>query len=494
MTGGGIVELVARAKQDTYLINDPQITFFKTLYRRHTNFSTELIAIQFKNKPNFGDKACRLIPKTGDLVRKMYIAITLPEISKFIDGCCDDLITKFAWVNRIGYAIIKYVEIEIGDILIDRHYGDWLNIWTNLTIIDKKKIDRLIGNYDEITQFTNGKKSFKIYIPLQFWFNRHTGLALPIVALSYSNVKINLKLNPLEYCSKLSPTHFIEVASTPVFREGDYIVQNNAISQFIYYDSLTQRMYYNKMTKNGFIDDMSEICKLNIFTNVSEMDGCINVLAGSLERPYVAKLDCCCFKLIDCYLLIEYIYVDVEERMKFLQNKHEYLIEQVIYNGEKILNNKYNTVTINASQICKEILWVTQLEESICNKDYFNYTDNIFGLDLLTSVYFGNLIRNETILFNNNERLSLRDSRYFTEIQRWQNHTNGIGMINSYAFALYPELLQPSCVANLNAIDCIDLKLELDSSIKKRPGRIRGYSFVYNILRIIGGISGLVFV
>lgn len=494
MTGGGIVELVARSKQDVYLINDPQITFFKILYRRHTNFSTELIPIQFKHKPNFGDEASRLIPKTGDLVRKMYIAIRLPEISRFIDGCCEDLITKFAWVKRIGYAIIKYVEIEIGDILIDRHYGDWLNIWTDLTIIDKKHIDRLIGNYDAITSFTNGKKAFDIYIPLQFWFNRHTGLALPIVALSYSNVKINLKLNTFEQCFKLSPTHFIEVGAVPVFREGDYITQNNAVAQFVYYDMLTQRMYYTKLTKIGFTDSLTQICKLNIFMNTISSDGCVSVLAGSLERPYVAKLDCCCYKLIECYLLIEYIYIDIEERLKFLQNKHEYLIEQVIYNGEKVINNKYNTITVNASQICKEIIWVTQLEDSICNKDYFNYTDNIFGLDLSTSVYFGNLIRNETILFNNNERLTLRDSRYFTEIQRWQNHTNGDNIINTYAFALYPELLQPSCVANLNAIDSVDLKLEFDSSIKKRPGRIRAYSFVYNILRIVGGISGLVFV
>jgi len=120
--------------------------------------------------------------------------IELPRIDPFKDTNQElDPITKFAWDRRIGYAIINTVQIEIGDELIDEQYGDWLNIWHELTLRDEQNVDKIIGDVEKLTSYTNGKESYQLFIPLQFWFNRIAGLALPVVSLQYNHIKINLE-------------------------------------------------------------------------------------------------------------------------------------------------------------------------------------------------------------------------------------------------------------------------------------------------------------
>jgi hypothetical protein len=131
---GGLIQLVAYGVEDLFLTQDPQITYFKVIYRRHTNFSTEEIPQLFSHDPNFGEKVTCILTKTGDLIRKIYLVLTLPKVSKFVDNNNNiDNITKFAWVRRVGFAIIKNIEVQIGEQLIDRQYGEWMNIWTELT-------------------------------------------------------------------------------------------------------------------------------------------------------------------------------------------------------------------------------------------------------------------------------------------------------------------------------------------------------------------------
>ena len=156
--GGGIIQIAAYGPQDLFITNDPQITFFKVVYRRHTNFSIETIPQPFTHMPSFGRRATCIIGKNGDLIRNVILVAVLPRIPMFKDSDNNiDLITKFAWVRRVGYALIQSVEIEIGDTLIDKQYGDWLNIWNELTIPDDRNIEKMIGNVSELTDYTNGK-------------------------------------------------------------------------------------------------------------------------------------------------------------------------------------------------------------------------------------------------------------------------------------------------------------------------------------------------
>src|SRR5271166_357030 len=144
---GGLIQLVAYGNQDIFLTQDPQITFFKVVYRRHTNFSLEVIPQDFIHTPDFGKRVSCILSRNGDLIGKVYVAIQLPTIPQFLDDNQNvDQVFKFAWVRRIGYAIIKTVDIEIGGELIDRHYGDWLNIWHELTIPKRMNLDIVLGN------------------------------------------------------------------------------------------------------------------------------------------------------------------------------------------------------------------------------------------------------------------------------------------------------------------------------------------------------------
>jgi hypothetical protein len=178
--GGGLMQLVAYGAQDVYLTGDPEITFFKAIYRRHTNFSVESIAQVFNGTTGFGRKATVTVSRNGDLITNTVLEVELPVLK---DG--------WKWNSNVGHNIIEEVELEIGGQRIDRHYGEWLDIWSELSTPEAKK-----GMFDsEMIRRVSGaeitNKGSTLYIPLQFFFNRNHGLALPLIALQYHEVKIN---------------------------------------------------------------------------------------------------------------------------------------------------------------------------------------------------------------------------------------------------------------------------------------------------------------
>lgn len=570
---GGLIQLVAYGPQDIFLISDPQITFFKIVYRRHTNFSTEVIPQYFTHTPDFGKRVTCILSRNGDLIRGMHLVVTLPKIPKFKDEHGDDdPITKFAWVKRIGFALIKRIEIEIGGELIDRQYGDWLNIWYELTVPPNKNQDKILGDVKELTEFTNGKKSYKLFIPLQFWFNRVTGLSLPVISLQYHHVKLNLELNDFDKCSIICPTNYIELETDLApFKEGELLKQTihgvASWARFCHYDIITKRLYYIRITDNKFIgvtphtiletDEAKReyVCERDNGDNLVHSKFLIIGLCSGCEampklkakerkyKPCNRKKIDKTFCLKEAFLLVEYIYLDTEERNRFYRARHEYLIEQLLYNGENTIDGINKTVKIGFTHPCKELFWVAQLSlfQNCRLNDHFNYTnclplnctkteskdiitDDIIKPDNLNiAVGFPhnkvlntsncvpinyndpiqgkcNIIRKETILFNGLERLSFRESEYFTLIQPYQHHRSAptycdcVNGINTYSFSLHPEKHQPSGSANMTRIDNIWLKLNVIPTINcDNTAKLRIYGLVYNVLRIACGISGLVF-
>jgi len=186
---GGLMQLVAYGAQDVYLTGNPQITFFKVVYRRHTNFAVESIEQTFNGQADFGKRVTATISRNGDLIQQMYLEVVLPALTTTTSNASNVV----AWTYGVGNALVKQAEIEIGGQLIDRQYGDWMNIWTELTVSAGKRAgyDNMVGNkVDGINGFLN--KQFggvladakkRIYVPFQFWFNRNPGLALPLIAL-----------------------------------------------------------------------------------------------------------------------------------------------------------------------------------------------------------------------------------------------------------------------------------------------------------------------
>lgn len=191
--GGGLMQLVAYGAQDIYLTGNPQVTFFKVVYRRHTNFALESIEQTFSGSVDFGRKVTSTISRNGDLVNKCYLQLDLPTLT----GSGTQ-----AWVRNIGHVLIKDIDIEIGGQRIDRHYGQWLHIWQELTQTKEQEdgFNVMIGNTTELTTEAASIPSRTLYIPLQFWFNRHVGLALPLIALQYHEVKINIEFRPFSEC------------------------------------------------------------------------------------------------------------------------------------------------------------------------------------------------------------------------------------------------------------------------------------------------------
>jgi hypothetical protein len=185
---GALMQLVAYGAQDVYLTGNPQITYFKVVYRRHTNFSMETVEHTLDGSPNFGRKSNVTILRNGDLATKMCLRVTLNAVT-----LASDTRLQVAWCRRVGHCLVDSVEVEIGGSQIDKHYGHWLDIWYELThtVEQERGYRAMIGDVDELTTLTAVSATesvvlpqYTLYVPLQFWFNRNTGLALPLIALN----------------------------------------------------------------------------------------------------------------------------------------------------------------------------------------------------------------------------------------------------------------------------------------------------------------------
>ena len=280
--------------QDVYLTGNPQITFFKVVYRRHTNFSMEAIEHPLNSNPNFGRKTTVTITRNGDLITQIYLLVILEHVHPSHEHGA-----KFAWVKRVGYALLNNVEVEIGGSRIDKHYGVWLDIWYELTHTNEleRGFDHMIGDVHELTHYSHEHKpEYKLFIPLKFWFNRHVGLALPLIALQYHEVRLNFEFHGAHQC----------------------IVANEEFKHH----------------------DMRQIC------------------------------------MKDASILVNYIYLDSEERRRFAQVGHEYLIEQVQFTGSESVQTHTPKFKLDYNHPTKELIWAIRNGHYLEGKRFVYYTAN----------------------------------------------------------------------------------------------------------------------
>ena len=472
MSGGGLIQLVAQGPQDTYLTANPQVTYFRDIYRKHTNFALESIEQSFNGLVDFGKRVQCVIARDGDLLSRLYLQATLPSVNVGDilgqSGVSEVNASTFQWVDHIGHALINYVELEIGGQIIDKQYGEWMYIWNELTLTTSKRgaLDVMVGSdirlcsnslnatsnlcsttspYDALitpglnacspsyrgannplrfTRFVSCLPEMTLYIPLEFWFCRHQGLALPLLALQYHEVKINLQMTNLNLlCNIVSPT--------------------------------------GKAAQ--------------IFDHVSA--------AGLVEASFWA----------------DYIFLDTEERRRFAKGKHEYLIEQLQFTGAESVTGTVNNIKLSFNHPVKELVWVTQLDKWIdCYygsnggmNQPFNYTDDTSENPTVSA----------RLQLNGQDRFDARYGTYFNFVQPFQHHTNtpAVG-INVYSFALKPEEQQPSGTCNFSRITTSTLNLTLTSNTfvdyttnATLTAKVRIYAVNYNVLSIVSGMGGLVY-
>jgi len=496
---GGTMHLAARGIEDIFLSEDPQITYFKIVYRRHTNFSIEEIRQNFIQKTvDFNTKVTAIITKSGDLINQSSLVITLPQIDEVSDG-----ITKVAWVKDIGYRIIKSISIEINGRTINRHYGEWMYLWNELFNPQPDKAAKIIGNINELTEFTNGKKSYQLTIPLQFWFCKYAGNALPLVALLYSDVKINVEFQSLEYCLKVTPTHNIYCDTDIVnFNFNEIIVQNIdgviAAGYFLSYDVLTRQLYYYQITSNNF----SSIPYGTVNTAKYKI---IGQTTNFFIYPYTQQFSTKIITPIaypqdqatqylhlgDCYLLINFIYLDDDERLKFAQSKNDYLIDQLFYTEFNEVTGPMEMIELNVDNPAKFTIFLLQMAYQLNAKNYNNYVDTFDS----TQNNASNLITAATILLNDRERISFRNSKYFENVQQYQ-HTRNTGPpgVNLYSYGIEMNSSQPSGSCNMSKIETIRTKIQVNPILSTNNlGYFRSYTESHNILRISNGFGALLF-
>lgn len=562
---GGLLQIVSYGGQDLFLTGNPEISFFKIVYRRHTNFSMESRELIYNDLVGFGKQSTLIFPKVGDLLHKLYVKITVPEIAlprdpidfgddlkqeaddaftafnltrdfmvvnieayrqaleayeavtttdpgpmktvildvfsgsifngtasdPFVEQLTDDgsgdpnkiymslvansslAITKdefkqeidaaysqsliihkyyyddlqtkntahedqsnpnlqFAWCDRLGHAIIDTVEIDIGGYTIDKQFGEWLNIWYELSgnKYQSEIYDEMIGNVSELTTFDRTTKgAYTMYIPLQFWFCRKSGLSLPLIALQHQDVSLRIKFK------KLHEVSYME--------DG-------------------KKVYVNEITEPLFLDEVSE--ELNLDIEVS--------------------------------ILADYIYLDKDERRLFAQSSHEYLIEQLQYTDFKDARSTEYSILLDYFHPCKELIWVAKKNEYRENQDGYNRPrwDNFS----LTTENTGNPIKSAELWFNSYVRIERRDGNYFNYVVPWAAHRNTPSDgINVYSFAQLPEEFQPSGTANFSKLTRVTMNITFDDNLSQDANDqniiLTAYVTNYNILRFAGGMAGCAF-
>jgi len=526
--GGGLMQLVAYGAQDVYLTGNPQITFFKVVYRRHTNFSVEPIQQVFNGAADFGRTVTATLNRNGDLITNMYSVVQLNAASSS---------TKWGYVRRLGYALVDETKVEIGGSKIDEQYSDWLNIWYELShkTGQERGFARMVGDVHELNNFDLSHNAYTMYVPLAYWFNRHNGLALPLIALQYHDVRVTIQYRAAASCVNWNSS-----------------------------------------------------------------------ATGTLTN----------FGMDDSYLLIDYVYLDSEERKRFAQASHEYLIEQLQFTGSESLSNTSNKFRLNFNHPSKFLIWVPKLQKYNQQTNFVSYdadgddwtntkddfakklwmatranivvtagsgtgatfncpdasgsqppvdpscnavtaalaakvdaqfiydswtagtgqtfncvVSNVIVLrnDLTSADYstkvsalgsartqcaaffvansvlvsdifnYGryldcttNPVSSAKLQLNGHDRFQERDGYYFNYVQPYQHFTNTpADGINVYSFALKPEDHQPSGTCNFSRIDNATLNVTmLDKNDLDDDSNLNIYTVNYNVLRVMSGMAG----
>ena len=467
MGSAAILQLAAYGAQDIYLTAEPQISYFKNIYKRHTPFAMEQIELPINGVISPGANVSIIISRNGDLLKGLWIQYNPSKLIKQstkLDTIASDL----------SHALIDSLDIEIGGQIIDRHYGKWLTIWRDLTEFNPYSFQGTINNQGTeypssyrylyptklgdtgttrpgeitilqeqslVTKYqtlaythngftTNGDTGIpnvgttyapsEAYVPLQFWFCKNPGLALPLIALQYHEVKLNIKLSDKK--NFLIPKEGYSLDEIPV-----------------------------------------DLTSIKVFA--------------------------------------DYIYLDSTERKKFAQDAHEYLIDQL-----QLLESEANKhiIDLNFNHPVKELIFSGKPQMTVNNLNDDFYISNIWGgatpYPIIEYSDKNNIPYTECtlkIVLNQNDRNSARNLKYFTRYQIKTNHSGsgsvvGKDCIGIYSFSLKPEDPQPSGTCNFSRIDRAQLifeRIKPDESLNA----LDIYAINYNIFRVQSGMGGLAY-
>ena len=408
--GGGLLQLVAYGAQDAYITGNPHITFWKVLYKRHTNFAMEAMRVNFTGSPAYGQRSVVVINRNADLMFRTYLEVTLPDTRAAATSAAQDVLWTAGGRRRLGYLLIQQVEIEIGGQIMDRHYGEWMYLWESLTsqYDQSVRLDQMLGAAVEGTFSTpagcNGRPTV-LYIPLSFWFCRNPGLALPLIALQYHEVRLNF-----------------------IFRQATDLVQN-------------------------------------ITTGGGAFTGGVVGAAAALPR----------FK--DAAVYVDYIYLDTDERRRFAQQSHEYLIDQLQYGLQQSVTSQTVRLDLTLNHPVKELVWVYQDARKLdCSQL------SALGTSNTQPFAYDDIANRCRLQLNGQDRFDERYGDYFWKVQPYQHHSGGA--FEPHAYTQLPltgtssGTVYASFTGNLSAAGVITLS----------GNTIGGSILTGNIMKIVSAV------
>jgi len=539
---GGVIQLIIYGSQDMYLTANPQITYFKVVYRRHTNFSIEPFEINIQN-PKFGNNNLTQIFRLGDLMTKMYLRIVINNVIPN-EG------SKFAWIRRLGHAIIKNISIEIGGYTVDKQCGTWIDIWYELSRqgYHERGYNNMIGDIPIMTEYNNSPKpEYILIIPLQFWFNRFYGLAIPLISIQYHQIYMkfeieeknkliitNNKFTNFDQIQILSASYIIDYIYLDILERDffanmahEYLIEqvqfdntdnrvNNQQKYFIQFNHPIKELFW--VMKNGnYINSKKFLC----YTNKDNWEEEILKCSKQLLLDSIILL-CECdpspdnggtweeFKpLTEGTTINGKINVKNESDRTLWVNTNSLIIDNysitnkicgnILVNNDRkiILTNIKTDITVRDISIPIEWMTDTRIQsDDVCVNQFNNY-----GILIDGSV---NPIRYSKFQIDEDDRFIRRDYKFYNYLQPEIHHSNiPKDGINIYSFALYPEKHQPSGTYNISRVKNNVLYLWFEDITKEdnlpdlqiinNQDQLYIFGLSYNIFRVMNGLTAIAY-
>ena len=414
MSSAPLLQIIAVGQQDTDLTTNPQITFFKQVYKRHVPFAIQTVPVMFGQRFTLGSSISVNIERLGDLVTNMTLFVKLNSLKSEGD---------FTWIDNLGNAMIQKIELEIGGSIVNRQYGEWVHIWNEFSQPAAKK-----NVYKSLIGGQSTQDGQELYIPLNFWFCRYTTLALPLIALAHHTVKVNIQTRTL-----------------------------------------------------GELTQFTAGCQCKVADNYNIVDS--------------------------ASLLVDYVYLNTEERRKIATEEHRFLIDEVQTTGTITIpkGTKQNRYSLTFAHPVKSLYWVFQ--------DSSNRPAST-GPNPDTSSFFryhgrdaGNneapIAKHMQIKINGQEFTYQFGEKFFNMLQPYYRHTGGgsgttgpIPGLYNYNFCLRPEEHQPTGTLNFSRVENAFLHVEFNDNNNENIIEaidFRCYALNYNILLIASGMGGVLY-
>lgn len=457
---------MATGSQNQFVNGNPSFTFWRTVYKRHTNFAMESVRLEFENNtlmfPLTGGPAafrCR-VKRVTDLLHDCYVCFNLPDIWSPLYSSTGTVINnapgyEFRWIENIGYNMISSVGIYVNGAKIMETTGEWFKLYSYLTFDKNKRdiLDAMVGNVPELTDPQNsfGRvfqyphainvgsgiavepsiRGRQIVVPLHFWFCENAGMALPLIALQGGEIDIVVNVRPL-------------------------------YSLFTVQD-VKEKYYGGRVPGNG-VD-----YPISLFLSPPTLVGTpTNTLLNWFP---------------DLYIEANYIYLTEGERAQVSGADQSYLIRDV---HSFSATSQYGPTDIDmpVHNLITRVVWVAQRSDSLANNDFDNYTNwqyrgrrpvsNLSGgyNNPMLATTSGQLVPQSmaqsdifvesTILLDGKERFTAKNSSYFNYIQKYR-HSSGTYLpgVYMYSFSLNNDISQPSGVLNASQFNKMTLRSTL---------------------------------